>query len=373
MVDLLSRGSLSGQRTSAAIALTLDPDGATRLPRLTLDDALFTTGAIRVTTEISYDGGTSWQDLSSHVWEAGAKARDRSSPTCEHSVEVWGADDRPYGPTHARYRVERTRGVPVVGATYEDRSDPSALPPPPRHRSIALVQSAQQKTTGVASIFLNYASNVTAGSMLANGHAQWTTGGGTISTPTDTRSNSYTGISTEISFGVSGQHKMRSFYVLNTSAGSNSVTFAVSTGTADITNHVVEFSGVKTTSALLAAANGGPTTSTSCTTGAVTPSENNCLILAFGSHSGGDTTWTESHTIIREDEGGSRDTPLASQYTVQTTAASATLLWTLGASREWVNQRGIFAAPAAAQNTPELYGRPYGLRGGNQMRQLLAQ
>lgn len=224
--------------------------------------------------------------------------------------------------------------------------------------AIALVpgQSAEKIVTSSSGTTLAFPSNVTAGNLLIAVQTHFNNLGAAITTPTDTLAHTYVAVDTQVS--VDSNTQLRMYYVENCSGGANTVTFDIEgVNTGDITVNIFEFSGVATTSALLDGQNAGPSTGTAVSTGNVTPSEDNCLLIAAMSHNGADTSITEEWTLLQENEGGSANMPLATQYKVQTTATTEDGDWTLGASRTWGTQLGVFkSAGGAATAVKDIIG-----------------
>jgi hypothetical protein len=230
--------------------------------------------------------------------------------------------------------------------------------------AIALVQSVDKVVTGVASTTLAFTSNVTAANLLVVSHAHWQGGTANINTPTDTLLHTYTGVTAQQAFGGGGvNNKLRSFYVENCSGGANTVTFAMSTSTGDITCSVSEWSGAETSTALdktNTATFSATTTGTAGATGVLTQADE--MIYAAVAHDGADTTITEDSadgfTIIQEAEGGTSDMNLATQYKIVSATTDTTPNWTFGASRTGAGHVGTFKATggAPADQEPALIG-----------------
>lgn len=218
--------------------------------------------------------------------------------------------------------------------------------------AIALVsgQNAERVVTGVNNTTLAYPGNVTSGNLLVVWMAAFEGGGADIQTPTDTRTSTYTAIDLQVEPVVGAV--MRGYWAIAPSSGANTVTFDLGgTATGDITVSVAEFSGVHATPFVDGQNAGG--TGTAVSTGDVTPTEDNCLLVAAVTHSGLNTTFTEEAgwTLLQEHEGGSADMPLATQYKVQTTATTEDADWTLGASRTWATQIGVWKSSGGAPAT----------------------
>ena len=243
--------------------------------------------------------------------------------------------------------------------------------------AIAIVQSTSKVVTGVNNTTLAYTSNLAAGNLLVVSQGHFINAVNVISTPVDTLTHTFTGVTAEQSIGTN--NKLRSFYAENSSAGADTVTFDIGTaaGNGDITCVVSEWSGALT-SGSLDKTNTGTNTGTAVSAGATgTLTQADEMIWAAVAHSGNNTTITEdtgdSFTMLQENEGGTSNFPIGTQYKIVSATTDTTPDFTLGASRTWIAHVGTFkAAAAAAQDTPELRGSP-GLRQRRQMHQLLAQ
>lgn len=347
MAEVIPRARLRREIATAVEPLAFDPDAAVRIPEFGLLSHV-DSGAVEVICEITWDGVT-WRELGRDTFDANMRTRDGSPPRVRYDMVVWGEDDKPRTPLASRYRLVPT-GNPTIEGVVTERRNPTASPVE-RHHSIALVQSTKKITTGSGTT-LAYGSNTTANNLLCNTHSVYHGGSVTISTPTDSRSTSYAAIAAQQ--GVAGGGFIRSYYGVPGSSGANTVTFSADAGT-DLTVVIAEFSGNATTTPLDNNSS-GTGTSTSPSSGAQTPSENNCMIYGAAMHTGVDTTWAEGGSIVQENEGGSSNMPVAVQYIVQTTATSQAATWTLGASRTWYAHHGIFkaAAGAAAASLPPM-------------------
>jgi len=238
----------------------------------------------------------------------------------------------------------------------------------------SLTQSTQKIVTGVASTTLAYTSNLTAGNLCWLAHVQFQSGGNTIATPTAT---SHTFTQDGAAQAIGTQTRQQSFYEQNTASGACTVTFAPSSGTADLSLVVSEFGGMVTTGALdqFASGSGNSTSASSGTTG--TRAQADEVLMGCMTHDGTNRTLTEGggFSLLQEHEGGSADMPIGTSYLIASSAGTDAATWTIGTgSVNWLARVATFkATAAAAQDTPELYGRPFGQHGQSQMHQVLAQ
>lgn len=217
--------------------------------------------------------------------------------------------------------------------------------------AIALVQSAEKIVTGTSSTTLAFPSDVAAGNLLAVCVSAFHSFGVTISTPSDTRSSSYAAMAAQQNPDFASG--VRNYYALAPSSGACTVTVEIN-ASGDYTCAIAEFSGVAAVSPL-DTGTGGTGTGTAASAGNVTPSEDNCLIVAAMTHNGADRTLTEGAgwSLIQENEGGSSNMPLSAIYKVQTTATTEDADWTIGTgSVNWAATCGVFKAAAAATGHP---------------------
>lgn len=138
--------------------------------------------------------------------------------------------------------------------------------------AIAFVQVAN-KTVGVASTTLAYGSNNTAGNLLLL-TARVTTAA-TVVTVTDSNHNDWQKISTT----TNGTSTTSLFYAPNCKVGANTVSIFGGATTNSIQMVIAEYSGVNTLDQLATA---GPTTSVSFSSGNITTTQANELLIGFG-------------------------------------------------------------------------------------------
>src|SRR5438105_10235091 len=199
--------------------------------------------------------------------------------------------------------------------------------------AIALVQSAQKVVTAVSSTTLASGSNLGSGDLCWLASAQYNnTGGATISTPTAT-SHTFTADGAEQQLSSDSSNRLRSFYEANCASGPCTVTFAVSSGTADISCVVSEWSGVATSTPLDQFASHETTSSTSPSSSATgTRAQADEVLLGAMNHDGTSRTITEGtgFSLLQEHEGGSADMPIGTEYWIVSATGTDAATWTIG-------------------------------------------
>ena len=166
-------------------------------------------------------------------------------------------------------------------------------------------------------------------------------------------------------------------YTARAHASSGTFTITVTSGGGDHQIVAANFDGTDTTADPYNVggnnfATGTSPTVTSSASSTVTP----CAIVVILTN-GGNTTCTPSDTQIEEQEDGNSGMPINVQWRRDTGATGTkTSTWTIGTSLDWMALVLVLkedTSGGGAQDTPELRGRPAGLRGQLQMHQLLAQ
>lgn len=144
--------------------------------------------------------------------------------------------------------------------------------------TITFVQSAQGRN-GAGSAAVAFTSNNTAGNLSVVG-VQLETSTATITSVTDTLTNTYTAVGT-LNCDTSAALCVQIYYAKNIAAGANTVTVARSAGAVDVLIH--EYSGASTTTPLDASAqaNSGGTQSTNLDSGAMTATGSTDLIFGL--------------------------------------------------------------------------------------------
>lgn len=168
---------------------------------------------------------------------------------------------------------------------------------------------------------------------------------------------------------------------LNATGGSATVTVLYSTSIGATTAFIFEFSGLNTTTIYEGAGTQNSGTSTTKATNALTNTAADAVKVAITSVDSGTTAaWTSTGTgwtlPANGEEDDSANMPGACAYKIVSASQSDTESWTRTGSDPFVANLATFLAAAGGggpQDTPELYGRPDGLRGQNLMSQLLAQ
>ena len=210
----------------------------------------------------------------------------------------------------------------------------------PSWSAIAFVQGTQVDSSSS----LAFGSNVTAGSMLIV--ALRCSAGASCPSFTDTLSNSY---STAV-----GNNNGDSFvciaYALNTTAGANTITQSGCAGTVRMA--ISEFSGVSTSGALDLTNNASGVSATA-TSGTVTPTENNEVIIG-AAHANDSTDLSASAPFTNIAAGGIK---VRSEYEIQTTATTREASFTL-TSNGWGCVVASFKQAGAAAVTvlPSILG-----------------
>lgn len=213
-----------------------------------------------------------------------------------------------------------------------------------------------------------------------------TTGGDTIfvvlsdidGTPTlsDSKSNTYTQLTGASKVGSGPAVSI--WYAKNAACGTGH-TFTVTATTKYPSICVQVFSGGDISAPFDTGKESGATSlGTTIQPGSLTPSVDNCvLITGYGDDITSRTLSIDSSFTITDQAGlvGGQAYSVGMAYKIQTTAAAVNPTWTTTTSSNALraDMAAFKAAAAAAQDTPELRGRPGGLRGELQMRQLLAQ
>jgi hypothetical protein len=220
--------------------------------------------------------------------------------------------------------------------------------------AIALVQSAEKDVANANSTTLAFTSNLGAGNLvLACNVIFQITADRDIVTPTDTRGHTYLPATNQQDDSGNITH-LRSFYVGNSLAGADTVTYQITGGAnGEITAIQAEFSGLSTTSPISGTPTlTGPTTTANPNTGSMTPADNGCLIIAV-LHAAGNQPITPPGSPwiqLQEYEGQNDTVSLSVIYQIQTTAAAVSATWALGISTTCLSH--IFALkPAVVGST----------------------
>lgn len=162
--------------------------------------------------------------------------------------------------------------------------------------------------------------------------------------------------------------------------GSQTITVSV-TGNPGITAFVMEFSGMAASGIYEGSTTTGSGNGTTFTTSALTNTQATAVKVAVtgndsslnSAFSSTGTGWTLPTNGSEPD--GSTWLAAACAYKIVSASQSDTETWTRTGTVNWVADIATYLDPGggAAQDTPELYGRPDGLGGQRTMIQLLAQ
>lgn len=162
--------------------------------------------------------------------------------------------------------------------------------------------------------------------------------------------------------------------------GAQTITCTFSAAAFGTTNWVYEFSGMASSSIRDVIGTGNTGTVSPESTESLTNTNANDVMLAVSSdqtsppttYGSPSNSWTTPSGGTETD--GSTQTTGASAYKIVSASASQSTSITINSSATWeMLIAGYKQASGAAQDTPELRGRPYGLRGAGLMSQLIAQ
>ena len=190
---------------------------------------------------------------------------------------------------------------------------------------------------------------ITAGSLIVMGISSYGPSQN-VSSITDNRGNTWTHVGSVVR--SPGDDTLDVYYAKNAAAGATTVTITMAQ-VENIGASILEYSGGHTTSPLVANSSGTGTSSTS-TSGSITPGVDGCLILAFGTDQRlATTTVTAGSGYTLRSMHGTADNSVRiySEEKIQTTSAATTASFSIGTSTTW----GIIIAafqPAAAGTTP---------------------
>ncbi len=145
--------------------------------------------------------------------------------------------------------------------------------------------------------------------------------------------------------------------------------------------YFMEFSGMATSSIFEAAGTTASGTTSPMSTGALSNTQASAVKVAMVAVDTGDNqtlgTSGTGWTIPTNGSEGNGAAQYVGAVAYKIVAASQsdteTFTWSGTFASGWTADIRTYLAPAAAQDTPELRGRPFGLRGQTQMHQLLAQ
>ncbi len=149
--------------------------------------------------------------------------------------------------------------------------------------------------------------------------------GGTLTTPTDSKGNTYTGLTAR----TNGSVRNRIFYCLAPTVGSGH-TFTFANSGIFASASVQSFSGAATSS-VFDVENGATGSLTTLATGSVTPGQDDSLVIAgVGSGNTGSASINGGFTIANQTTASGSRYSSAGAYLIQTTATAANPTWTTG-------------------------------------------
>ena len=163
------------------------------------------------------------------------------------------------------------------------------------------------------------------------------------------------------------------FYLVAPSTGSNTVSVGHASSNWEMVCTSISFTDCHQTTPMGTVSNAtgnGTAITTTVTTVSGDYAVDGC---SFDSSSGSRTGTMTAHTgrtEICNQVAGTGDRGCHSEMTAPGTSQACE--WTASSTVQWA-QSAVAVKPIASQDTPELYGRPMGVRGQNQMHQLLAQ
>jgi hypothetical protein len=198
---------------------------------------------------------------------------------------------------------------------------------------------------------------------------------GALTTLSDSKSNTWTLVAT---YNSNGQKFISIYYAKNATVGTGHTFTATRTG-AKINLGVIGFTGAHLTAPEDNHNGFGNIFVTSIqAAGAVTPSQDNCVIVSGAFAQSNPQNLSQDAAMTETDDisgvaTSSEDTALAYKIQTTATAINPTWSWTTESTYGATELVAFRAAAAAAQDTPELRGRPFGLHGQAQMHQLLSQ
>lgn len=209
----------------------------------------------------------------------------------------------------------------------------------------AVAQTKQGNGSG-NSFALSFNSTPAVGSLIVVGVASYN-GDLSASIVTDNQGNTYT--RRAYNSTIYGVYVAIFSATASTSSGTFTVTANPDGTSADIALTLIAATGQATTP--FDQTNSGSTSSTAATSGDITPSEGNELLIGVMTHAGSDRTLTEEAgwTLAGEHEGGTSSQPISTTYKIQTTATTEDADWTIGTGAvSWEAAIASFKASAGA-------------------------
>jgi hypothetical protein len=136
-------------------------------------------------------------------------------------------------------------------------------------------------------------------------------------------------------------------YAMNTTAGARTLTWTeTGAGSCDLEADVMEFSGAETTGALdvVPAAATGTSAAPAIASGTLAQADE--LIVAMGSHTGADATWSfdGTYTGVSQNDDNDLGQTYATEYKIVASTSSDTADFGLSASRDWFCTLASFKA-----------------------------
>jgi hypothetical protein len=221
--------------------------------------------------------------------------------------------------------------------------------------AIALVQSKLGSTTTTGANAVTFTSTPTAGNLIVVCVTYFGGGSDYFSSIADNKSNTYTQVGSTLHANATSDY-CRVYYAKNITSSATftiTVNFTGSPGSGDTMVAIHEYSGADTTAPLDSVNPGATGSGTAVSPGAVTPTVNGCLIFSGGcDDSGANATPTANtgggYTLRQHQDDASSHERIYTEDFVQTTAASTTASFTIGASSHWAVQAAVFKPSGAA-------------------------
>lgn len=211
------------------------------------------------------------------------------------------------------------------------------------------IAHVQSKTNGVVDVSgtscaVAFDSNVTAGNLLI-GYVYAGDANAIIAvTAADTLGQTWS--QAVLQRQSTDKHVGAIFYFANTAGGANTVTFTFTGGTPTDRCSVAEFSGAATSSPL-DQTNHAEGSSTTPTSGSITPTQDGELLVCVATGDGGAvyTAGTDFSKNINVPD--ATNTRIGGEYYIQPTAAAHNGTWSIASSQNWTSEIASFKAAAA--------------------------
>ena len=219
---------------------------------------------------------------------------------------------------------------------------------------------AADVNNGVTSGAATFGSNVSSGSLIVVCVSLFAAGGSNVSSITDTLGNTYAQDDT-VTFSLA-TCRTSIWRAFNSGAGANTVTVNLN-ATSDLTFTISEFSGALTTDPNDASNNAtgvdqSPTVS-------VTAVDANVMMVGSFSHDNTDRTMTSGsgYALLAENEGGTLNMPIHSEFQEFTSAGAKTVNGTVGTGSVGWGICGCAYKPAAGAAAAQPPYQPWPQRG----------